>query len=1092
MAGRFRRYRFFLAFIFLLLLNHAPALAGDAVLTWNANSEADLAGYRVYVGLRTGFFNLPVPEVVVRLDVGKVTTWTVPNLAEGLTYYFVVTAYDTAGNESAPSNEGSKAIPILPDTTPPLISSITASNLTATSAIISWGTNEPADTRIEYGTTLSYGSFTPLASALLTVHSQSLSNLVPGTLYHYRVHSRDAAGNLATSADHILTTPPSPDSAAPTVPGSLTATAVSSSRVNLSWGASTDNVGVTGYRVERCQGAGCSNFTQVGTSAGTTYSESGLAAAASFSYRVRATDAAANLSLYSNTATVATPALPPPAPIQGLAAAYAFNEGSGTTAVNASGGISGTLVNGPLWSTQGKFGNALSFDGVNDVVSVADNATLDLGGTGTFEAWVNLRVLNRWQGVIAKGSANSNAVHNYALEITAANRAMCILGNGSAAVSVSSTVTMAAGQFRHLACSWNGTTLSLYVDGVLNSSTAQSLTPAGNGAPLSIGQYGGSADPLNGFIDEVRIYNRALTQAEIQQDMNTPITGGAPSDATAPTVPAGLTAAALSSTQINLSWSASTDNVGVTGYRIYRNGVEVAARTTLTYSDAGLTPNTLYSYTVAAQDAAGNLSPQSTAVSARTLPPPDTTAPVISGVAVGSITANGALIIWGTNEPADTQVEYGTTAAYGSSTPTVPALVTAHSQSVAGLLPSTLYHYRVRSRDAAGNLAISTDGIFTTAPAPDTTPPSTPNNVAGAAVSSSRINLSWSASTDNIGVTGYRIYRNGVQVGAAALASYADTGLAPNTAYSYTVGAIDAAGNLSALSTAVSVTTLPLVPSVSGAAAANLTPTSATLSGAVNPSGAATSAWFEYGTTTAYGSSTVPVSLSAATTLSSNLTGLTPGITYHFRIVARNAGGTTFGTDTLFNTPVPPAPAPPPSAPITGYRLTQEPFSWVETPTVLAFSGDDTATAVSIPFSFPFYGQSHQQLYLSTNGLITFGAPNTAYLPQPIPSPTLPNAFIAPFWRDLYVGLRQISIASSNSELVISFNGVRDLCCDVTHTFQVILRPDGTILMQYGTVALNVRTTFGIENQDGNGVAIPSVSSNSAFRFTPNTVTASP
>jgi hypothetical protein len=81
---------------------------------------------------------------------------------------------------------------------------------------------------------------------------------------------------------------------------------------------------------------------------------------------------------------------------------------------------------------------------------------------------------------------------------------------------------MTAGQFRHLTCTWNGTTLSLYIDGVLNNSTAQTITPAGNTSPLYIGQFGGNADRLNGTIDEVRIYNRALSQAEIQQDMNTP------------------------------------------------------------------------------------------------------------------------------------------------------------------------------------------------------------------------------------------------------------------------------------------------------------------------------------------------------------------------------------------------------------------------------------------------------------------------------------------------------------------------------------------------------------------------------------------
>jgi hypothetical protein len=86
----------------------------------------------------------------------------------------------------------------------------------------------------------------------------------------------------------------------------LTATAASASQINLAWTASTDNVGVTGYRVERCSGAGCTTFAQIGTPTSTTFSETLLTANTSYSCRVRATDAAGNLSNYSNIATATT------------------------------------------------------------------------------------------------------------------------------------------------------------------------------------------------------------------------------------------------------------------------------------------------------------------------------------------------------------------------------------------------------------------------------------------------------------------------------------------------------------------------------------------------------------------------------------------------------------------------------------------------------------------------------------------------------------------------------------------------------------------------------------------------------------------
>ena len=97
----------------------------------------------------------------------------------------------------------------------------------------------------------------------------------------------------------VNTNTPSPDIAAPTTPSKVTPTIISGTQINLSWTASLDNVGVTGYRIERCQGVGCTSFAQVGTSVGTTFSDTGLTAGNIYSYRVRAADAAGNVSLYS-------------------------------------------------------------------------------------------------------------------------------------------------------------------------------------------------------------------------------------------------------------------------------------------------------------------------------------------------------------------------------------------------------------------------------------------------------------------------------------------------------------------------------------------------------------------------------------------------------------------------------------------------------------------------------------------------------------------------------------------------------------------------------------------------------------------------
>jgi hypothetical protein len=156
--------------------------------------------------------------------------------------------------------------------------------------------------------------------------------------------------------------------------------------------------------------------------------------------------------------------------------------------------------------------------------------------------------------------------------------------------------------------------------------------------------------------------------------------------------------------------------VGVTGYRVFRNGTAIATPTTTSYADTGLAPGTTYSYRVSARDAAGNESGQSVAVSATTATP-DTTPPMLTNVAAVNVTSAGATITWTTNESATSRVDYGTTSAYGSAA-SISGFRTAHSLTLTDLQPSTTYHYRAISVDASGNQGGSADLTFTTQPPP--------------------------------------------------------------------------------------------------------------------------------------------------------------------------------------------------------------------------------------------------------------------------------------------------------------------------------------------------------------------------------------
>jgi len=127
--------------------------------------------------------------------------------------------------------------------------------------------------------------------------------------------------------------------------------------------------------------------------------------------------------------------------------------------------------------------------------------------------------------------------------------------------------------------------------------------------------------------------------------------------------------------------------------------------------------------------------------------------------------------------------------------------------SVTYLAPGGAGSYTVTATSTLDGATSDSSTITVVIPPADSTAPSTPTNLTAAAISSSQINLSWSASTDNIGVAGYKIFRNGAQVGTAPLLSYSDTGLAAATPYSYTVSAYDAAGNESGQSSPANATT---------------------------------------------------------------------------------------------------------------------------------------------------------------------------------------------------------------------------------------------------------------------------------------------
>lgn len=499
----------------------------------------------------------------------------------------------------------------------------------------------------------------------------------------------------------------------------------------------------------------------------------------------------------------------------GLIAHYAFDEGSGSQAGDSSGnGKSASLAGSPTW-TAGSVGGALDFNGSNYAMSVG---SVSVPSTFSVSAWVKPSA-NPEVGAFADRIVES--AYNTGFALTYYNNGLqrvfmlSVKGN-----PLFANAPVPLGQWTHVTATFDGSVAKVYVNGNLDASDDFSglVSPGSTNMPIYIGTYFNAPGELAGFrgsIDDVRVYDRALSSSEVGE--------------------------------------------------IYA------------YSGGGETPAPA---------------------------PSDTTAPSLSSVSASSVTESGATITWSSNEASDSQVEYGLTASYGNQTSLNSSLVTSHSVSLSSLSSNTTYHYRVKSRDAAGNLATSGDALFTTQAASQQTPttyslsvsksgtgtgtvsggsiscgstcsqsgisagasivltatpasgstfagwsggcsgtgqcsltvnsnvsvtatftaqqagnaPDAPSTIGGWAIAGNQVNVSWAPSLGSVVASKYNVYRNGTYIGyVAALPEertwkdagyYQDFGLSSNAPYTYHVKAVSAGGVESAASPSVTVTTL--------------------------------------------------------------------------------------------------------------------------------------------------------------------------------------------------------------------------------------------------------------------------------------------
>lgn len=297
---------------------------------------------------------------------------------------------------------------------------------------------------------------------------------------------------------------------------------------------------------------------------------------------------------------------------------------------------------------------------------------------------------------------------------------------------------------------------------------------------------------------------RAFDTAGHTSNLSTAASIKTKTDDMSPTTPTAVTAAAPNAASVNLSWSPSTDfpnpgGVGVQGYKIYRNNATTATYTVTngtSFIDSNVTSNTTYTYTITAYDMLGNESAPSNAVSAKTQPATANCAgnpTVPANLTSSSDSPTSITLSWTASTAAENCTLSGYRVFRGST-----QIGTANGTTYIDtrLQANTSYNYTVQAYDTDGHSS-AISAARTAVTQADTTAPSAPATVMASAPSPGQVTLTWGASTDDVEVVGYRIYRDGTRIGnvGSTIRTYSDTTVAANSDYGYTVSAIDAAGN---------------------------------------------------------------------------------------------------------------------------------------------------------------------------------------------------------------------------------------------------------------------------------------------------------
>ena len=785
------------------------------------------------------------------------------------------------------------------------------------------------------------------------------------------------------------------DTQAPTTPIGLVSSNTTQTTVGLAWSASTDNTAVAGYQI-------LNGTSVVGNTSSTNFTVTNLMAGTSYTFSVKAYDAANNISSASNSVSITT--------------LTGGGSGNGTaTELLISEYVEGSSNNKAL--------EIANFTGASIDLSAYSLKKATNGG-GTFSSTLNL------SGTLANGQ-------------------VYVIAHGSATASILNIANLTNSGVM----SFNGNdAIGLFKNDILIDLLGNPTSSANFAQNVTLQRKSSTTSPNTSYT--VAEWDSLATDT-FSGLRNHTIDGGTPTDTTAPNVPANLVATNVTQTSVELSWSASTDNTAVTGYDVYQNDIKIATVTSTNYNVTSLDIETAYNYAVTAFDAAGNISSQSTKVFITTLPIPDTQAPTApSTLAASNITQTSLDLNWSASTDNVAVTGYDV---YQDAS--IIASISTTNYSISNLIEGTTYNFSLVAKDDAGNISTASNVINVTtesAPAngttselliseyvegssnnkaieianftgttvdlsvyslkkatngggtfsssmtlsgslangqvyvianssasasilnianttngsvltfngndavglfkndvlidlmgnassstnfaqdvtlrrktsitspntsytisewdsfsqdtfddlgnhsidggviPDTTAPTAPTNLTASNITETTVNLTWSASTDDTGITGYEVY-NGVNlIGTTNNTNYSVTGLTILTSYSFSIKAKDAANNISNNSNNVNVntidTTAPTAPS--NLIASNVGETSVDFSWSNSTDNVGV---------TSYDVSQDGLVIANVSSANYSVIGLTANTSYNFSVIAKDASNNASNTSNIVN-----------------------------------------------------------------------------------------------------------------------------------------------------------------------------------------------